>query len=125
MLLIARLVLRAGGSAVVEGNFTPEWAAEELRELQAETPFRFVQILCLADPETCLARYRERADSARRHPVHRVGGEESEASVERRLREGLWERPIPLDGELFRLNTNDRVDVDALADAIEAALTEA
>jgi predicted kinase len=115
MLFIARMSLVAGGSAVVEANFTPDWAAEELSQLQRETPFRFVQVLCVADAETCLARYRERAASGRRHPMHRFGGGEALESLERRLAEGLWERPIPLEGALFTLDTTRPVDVEALA----------
>lgn len=125
MLLVARLVLRSGGSAVLEANFTPDLAAPDLEALRDETPFRFVQVLCLADPAICIARYRERAETDARHPMHRVGGVESEASVERRLREGVWERPIQLEGDLFTLDTNEPVDVDALADEIAAALTAA
>jgi hypothetical protein len=34
-------------------------------------------------------------------------------------------RPSPLDGKLFTVDTNEAVDVDALADAVQAALTEA
>ena len=125
MFLIARMLLRSRGSAVVEGNFTPEWAADELEQLRGETPFRLVQVLCLADPATCIARYRERAGSDARHPMHRAGGEEADASVERRLREGLWKRPIPLEGALFRVDTNEPVDIDALADEIAPMLREA
>ena len=125
MHLIAKLVLRAGGSVILEGNFTPEWAAEELRRLQDEAQFRFVQVLCVADPETCLARYRERAVSDARHPMHRLGGEETDTSMERRLRAGLWNEPIPLEGELFRVDTNAPVDVDTLADRVAGVLTEA
>ena len=125
MLLVARLVLRSGGSAMVEANFRPDLAAADLEALREETPFRVVQILCRADPETCLARYRERAETDARHPMHRVGGMESEAGVERGLREGVWERPIPLDGKVFTVDTTEPVDVDALADGVQAALTEA
>jgi predicted kinase len=125
MLLIARLILRSGGSAIVEANFRPDFAAVDLEALRKETPFRIVQVLCRVDPDTCLARYRERAETDARHPMHRVGGAESEARVERGLREGLWERPIPLDGRLFTVDTNEPVDVDALADAVQSALTEA
>jgi predicted kinase len=125
MHLVARIVLRAGGSAVLEGNFAPAWAAAELAALRAELPFRFVQILCVAEPETCLARYRERAGSDARHPMHRIGGEESDASVERQLRDGFWNEPIALEGELFRVDTTRPVDVDVLADGVAAALTEA
>jgi hypothetical protein len=53
--------------------------------------------------------------------MHRLGGEETMASLERRLRDGLWDHPIPLDGPLFVLDTNVPVDVDALADNIAAA----
>jgi hypothetical protein len=125
MLLVARVVLRSGGSAMVEANFRPELAASELEALREETPFRLVQILCRVEPDTCLARYRERAETDARHPMHRVGGAESEASVERGLREGLWERPIPLDGKLLTVDTNEPVDVEAFAGAVQAALSEA
>jgi predicted kinase len=125
MLLVARVILRSGGSAMVEANFRPDFAAADLEALRKETPFRVVQILCRADPDTCLARYRDRAESDARHQMHRVGGAESEAAVERQLRDGVWERPIPLGGKLFTVDTNEPVDVDALADAVAAAVTEA
>jgi predicted kinase len=121
MLLLARLLLASGTSAMVEANFTPDWAAEELSQLQLEVPVSFVQILCIADAATCLARYRKRATSDRRHPMHRLGGEETERSLERRLADGLWDSPIPLDGALFVLDTNVPVDVNALAADIAAA----
>ena len=120
MLLIARLMLVSGTSAMMEANFTPKWAAVELGQLQAVAPFRFVQILCRADLGTCVARYRQRAETDRRHPMHRVGVEETLASLEERLRDGLWDKPIPLDGELFAVDTNLPVDLDALGDAIAA-----
>jgi predicted kinase len=122
MLLVARLILRSGGSAMLEANFRPDFAAADLEALREETPFRFVQILCRADPDTCLARYRERAETDARHPMHRVGGAESEAGVERQLREGVWERPIPLDGDLFTLDTNEAVDLDRLADEVASVI---
>ena len=72
-------------------------------------------MLCIAGPETCLERYRERDRLGRRHAMHLVGGEETDASMERRLRDGVWDAPIPLAGRVFRLDTNEPVDVDALA----------
>ena len=72
-------------------------------------------MLCIAGPETCLERYRERDRLGRRHAMHLVGGEETDASMERRLRDGVWDEPIPLAGRVFRLDTNGPVDVDALA----------
>lgn len=50
MLLIARLLLVAGKSAVVEANFTPDWAANELARLQAETP-RFASSRSYVSPK--------------------------------------------------------------------------
>lgn len=115
LLAFARATLAAGRSVVVEANFTPEWAAAELEELRSRTPFRFVQVLCRAEPDTCLARYRDRDAARARHPMHLVGGAETELSLERRLRDGVWDEPIRLEGELFRLDTNQPVDVEALA----------
>lgn len=123
MLLYARLTLAGGKSVVVEANFTPEWAADELARLQAGTPFRLIQVLCLADAETCLARYRERSDSDSRHPMHRLGGDQTEVSLEQRLRNGLWDRPIPFGGDTILLDTNRPVDVAAVAGEIATLVT--
>lgn len=118
LLGFARATLAAARSVVVEANFTPEWAAGELEELRSETPFRFVQVLCRTDPETCLARYRDRDAARARHPMHLVGGEESERSFEQRLRDGVWDVPIPVDGDVILLDTDEPVDVEALARTI-------
>jgi predicted kinase len=115
LLGFARATLAAGRSAVVEANFTPEWAAAELEELRVQTPFDLVQVLCRADPETCLERYRERDRVGGRHTMHLVGGEETERSLEQRLRDGVWDEPIPFAGAVIRLDTSAPVDVAALA----------
>jgi len=115
LLGLARAALAAGRSAVVEANFRPHMAVGDFEQILASTPCRVAQVLCIADPETCLERYRERDRLGRRHAMHLVGGVETEAGLERELRDGVWDAPIPLDGALFRLDTNAPVDVEALA----------
>jgi predicted kinase len=118
LLGLTRAALAAGRSAVVEANFRPSLAAGDFEALRATTAFRLVQILCRVDAETCLARYRERDRLGARHPMHLVGGKETEVGLERELREGVWDVPIPLEGNVVRIDTNRPVDVEALAQEI-------
>lgn len=115
----ARMTLLAGRSLVVEANFTPGWAARELRALHERVPFTLVQVLCRADPETCLARFRARQATSARHDVHAVGGAAMDESVARRLAEGVWDDPIPFDGKVIVVDTTQPVDFDGLAAEVE------
>jgi predicted kinase len=114
--------LAAGSSAMVEANFRPQQAAADFERLLASRPCRVVQVLCVADRQACLERYRERDRLRRRHAMHLVGGAETEAGLERELRDGVWDVPIPLPGLVIRLDTNVPVDVEMLA--TEIAQTE-
>ncbi len=102
LFLVARRLLEAGASCVLESNFSnPE-------PLRALPPARVVQILCVAPPDLVLERYTARA----RHPGH------LDADIVEELRErlaaGEW-RPLDLDGDLIELDTSEPVDVPALA----------
>ncbi|HET9015794.1 MAG TPA: zeta toxin family protein [Thermomicrobiaceae bacterium] len=76
MVLLARLttlLLDAGVSVVCEGNFPPGRDSDLARLLSdraARGEIAVVQVLCGADSGTLLERYRSRAATGTRHPIH-------------------------------------------------------
>jgi predicted kinase len=102
MFLFARRVLEAGGSCVLDANFT---RVEPLRALPAD---RVVQFFCTAPKDIVVSRYASRE----RHPGHlddEVAGELAD-----RLDAGEW-APLDLGGETIVVDTARPVDAAALA----------
>ena len=99
---VAGEILRAGGSVVVEGNFSD---AEPFARLP---PARLVQVHLSAPPEVLIDRYLFRP----RHPGHQT--EAYEPEIRARIAAGDWE-PLPLAGTLIRVDTGaNPADVQAL-----------
>jgi predicted kinase len=105
---LLRELLERGVSLVIEGNFSVAYPLfDDL------PPARVVQIHVSAPSDVLLRRMRER--DAERHPVH-YDAEVAEEVLER-LARGEWE-PLPLDGELIRIDTSTDPDVDALLEPL-------
>ncbi len=105
LFVVARRLLEAGVSCVLESNFTNP---EPIRGLPA---VRVVQIHCSTPADVALERYAER----RRHPGH------LDAEIVEELRPRLaareWGR-LDLPGELIELDTSGAVDLAALAERL-------
>lgn len=110
-------MLKANQSLVVESNFRRELASEELSALQSKYRFETVQVLCKADSEILLKRFKQRAESGERHPVHVdcLNYDEFEAV----LRQGDWDA-LEIDGRVLTVDTTDfeAVDYGQIADVI-------
>jgi predicted kinase len=110
--------LAAGQSVIVESNFGrgPD-DAERFAALQEQYGCRTVQVLCEADAAILYKRFKRRAESGERHPGHvdHVLLDE----FERLCYAGRWE-PLPIAGEVVRVDTSDfaAVDVATIAVAI-------
>lgn len=63
-------VLKAKGSAVIEGNFQRQEHTGRFASLQRQYDVTAVEILCRAEGRTLWRRFRQRAASASRHPGH-------------------------------------------------------
>jgi predicted kinase len=102
---MAACQLRAGVSAIVESNFKPTAAAQQLNLLLAKHGARALQILC-----TCAPAERQRRFFARaRHPGHAdaaLSAAERAALLSERL------DPIPLAAPLLTLDTTDFAQID-------------
>lgn len=105
---LARELLAAGCSAIVEGNFS------ETSGFAALPPARIVQLHVSAPPEVLLERYRARP----RHPGHQA--EAYEPEIRARIEAGDW-RPLDRSGTLLELDTSRPLDVQAVAAAILGA----
>jgi predicted kinase len=106
-------LLRAGISAVAEGNFAH---ADRFARLP---PARAPQVHVSAPPETLLARLSDRPG---RHAVHYDA--EAAAEIAERAAAGEWE-PLPLDAELLRFGTEPFQDVVEVAERVAAAIRRA
>ena len=102
-------MLKANQPLVLESNFRNELASGELSALQSKYRFETVQVLCKADGETLLKRFKQRAESGERHPGHvdRLNYDEFEAV----LRQGDWDA-LEIDGRVVTVDTTDFEAVD-------------
>jgi ribose 5-phosphate isomerase A len=102
-------LLKANQSLVVESNFRKELASEALSTLQDKYRFETVKVLCQADSEVLLERFKQRAESGARHPGHvdRLNYDEFEAV----LRQDDW-GALDIDGRVVTVDTTDFKAVD-------------
>ena len=101
---LARSMLGAGASAIVEANFFRD-QRDEFASLPAH---RFVQIHCHAPLEVLTKRYASRS----RHPGHHDAEKINELAG--RFETGAHDA-LDLPGELIELDTTQSVDLDELA----------
>lgn len=105
LFLLAGELLRAGGSVVLEGNFSDPGGFARL------PPAEVVQLHLDAPAAVLLERYRTRE----RHPGHQ--SEAYEPEIRARIDAGDW-GPLELPGTLIRVATDASVAVGDLARAI-------
>jgi broad-specificity NMP kinase len=111
MAMIVRELLVHELPLICEGNFTADSIV--LRDLP---PARVVQVHVWAPPETLRARLHDR--DPHRHPVHY----DSEAAEEiaTQAARGKW-APLPVDGELIRVDGTRPLEIAALTNLVRSA----
>ena len=114
--------LAAGNSVIAETNFYPDMDRPRVEALRATADFTTIEVHCTADSDVAVARYRDRQDTAERHPCHRA--EEAELREQENVwRDGFF-RPMGLDGELLTVDTTDlsKFDLDAVVETVRSML---
>ena len=107
---VARELLTAGVSLILEGNFRADW-------FSSLPPARVVQVHLTAAP--AVLRERLLARDTHRHPVHY--DREAAAEIAERAAEGEWD-PLPIGGELTTVDTTASwPDTDEIAARVEHA----
>jgi predicted kinase len=100
---LARAMLAAGVSVIVEANFF----CDHERELAALPAQRLVQLHCHAPLPVLLERYARRSRHAGHHDAEKI------KELPGRFESGVHD-PLRLEGELIRLDTTQPVDLSAL-----------
>ena len=101
---VAKSLLDARVSVILESNFLPELAAGDLGPVLRSTKVVVRQVYCTVAPELFLARYEARIAANRRHPVHL----DAVALPELVARVGTNRHgPIPVDAPLLTVDTTD------------------
>ncbi|MFJ8430438.1 AAA family ATPase [Kitasatospora sp. NPDC094019] len=106
--------LAAGADCITESNFRAGHATSDFRQLLGDTGAQVIQIQCVTDGPTLLARFAARSASPDRHPGHR--DEHNVAEFHDELMAGRYE-PLDLPGPVITADTTDfdALDLDALA----------
>ncbi len=70
MFSVARELLVAGSSVIIESPLIPSYDNARLRALERDADFLTVQIVLTGDADALFERYRTRAERGERHPSH-------------------------------------------------------
>jgi predicted kinase len=113
--------IQAGCSLVVESNFDPKAATDQLRALRDRYPFQPVQVVLYAANEVIMERYRSRIGSPQRHPIH-LDHLRLEA-LQARLREARTQA-LDVGGPVFEVDTSDfgAIHYGRLLEAVRSAV---
>ena len=105
LLDISREVIKSGGSCIVEANFLPNLAHQDLQPLAAFAQLR--QVHCTIPDDLVIERYKERSQAGERHPIH--ADDDAVEDLVERIKEGGG-RPLPLDAPLLQVDATDGYD---------------
>lgn len=67
---VARELLVAGTSVIIESPLLPRYDNARIRALEHEAEFLTIQLVLTGDPDVLFERYRTRAERGERHPSH-------------------------------------------------------
>ncbi len=70
MFSVARELLAAGTSVIIESPLVPRFDNPRLRALERDADFLTVQVVLTGDSDVLFERYRTRAERGERHPCH-------------------------------------------------------
>lgn len=115
------VLLQAGTSLIVESNFDPQYSTDVLLALKQKNNFEPCQILCRADGNTLLQRFKARAESGKRHPGHVEIPNMDE--FETFLLQGKFEA-MEIGGTVIEVDMSDfeKVDYEKIMSTIQSIL---
>lgn len=116
-------LLKSGESLIVEANFKIQVDTSKFLALKSQSEFVPFQILCRAEPEILLERFRSRASAPERHPGHI--DHLTEEDIRASLRDGEYQA-LAIGGQLVEIDTTDlaQVNYPALATILNSALSK-
>ena len=115
---LAHRLLSAGPSVVIEGNFDPNQSTEHFASIVRNSGATVAQVICRADADELVERYKRRDASGKRHAIHVDGDRVSDESFEAQLRRDA-RPPLAVEGHVFEIDTTDGKTVDVAPIAAE------
>ena len=117
---LLEILAATGQSLIVEANFIPTFHTERLIELEDKYGFQTFQVLCTADKEALVRRFKKRCESGERHPGH-VDHLTTDDQLEDFLRPERH-AALGIGGTLFEIDTTDfeTIDYQALVAAVRS-----
>ena len=112
---------KAGRSFIIESPFKGEESSPHVKGLQSEFGFAAMEVLCHADRETVIERFKARMPE--RHPGHFDG--ENLRLIESGSTIGRYDVPLDIDSELVRVDISDfgKVDYEGLFQRVDDFLS--
>lgn len=113
--------LKAKHPFIVESNFAPELANERFQKWQKQYNFECIQILCYADKETLLNRWKKRSVDDKDHPSY-TENREGLRDLEETLKKDS--KPLDLLSKVIKVDTTDfsRIDEPGIIDEVKGAI---
>ncbi len=114
----AEVLLKAGGSFILESNFKPQFDNPKIQALKEKYSFQVTQIICKAEGRVLFERFKARAESGNRHPGHvdTLNYKEFENSL---LTDDA--EPLSIEGKIIEVDTNDfgKINIDQIVNQIK------
>jgi predicted kinase len=107
--LIAEKVLATGNSLIIESNFTREPDSKKIKRLKEIYHCQIIQFYCYTQTTLALAKFKQRAESGKRHLGHVDNLIYEE--MERNFKKGNYEIFDPCDSTI-RVNTTNFKDIN-------------
>jgi len=116
---ITESLLKAKKSLIIETNFNPKFANQQLLALKKKYDFAPFQIRCITDGKILFERFKKRANSDERHPGHMDSKNLDE--WHQALSPGKIEA-LNIGGEIFDIDTSDfdKINFNELINAIKS-----
>lgn len=109
LIQIAKSLLSAGQSIIIESNFPALEVSQQIIALTLGIPCRILQVLCVAEGEILVERFIQRWESGERHPGH--VDDQSLAEIRSTLLPGRL-APLDLEGPVIEIDTTDFSKID-------------
>lgn len=108
---VAEQIARSKSSFIIETDFTPEFANEKFNRIHQQG-YDIIQIICSADNDVILDRWKKRAAENSSHPSS-TEGEQGLSELLETISKGQ-RQPLDVPSEIIHVYTNDSTDIDNL-----------
>lgn len=112
---VAMKCLEKGNSVIIEGNFTLGDETRAFLNYLEECEVETYEILCHADSQLLIERFRNRTQSSQRHPVHHTLSDKEQGEWITRTLSGSGKTELLTSKNVLEVDTSDPRSIDYTA----------